>query len=367
MTAPAAPAPIRPLQEADLPAAAAFLQASAELMPQAGAAERRLNQAPEILRRLRWRLLQNPDRLPEAGLGDCLWDENGAVAGVHLVHPQRMRLAGQILPSLCSGSFFVAPSQRMQGYFLFRRFLKLRAPAHFATTCNADSGALWQKLGGVPVADSDAEVLVPIRMGPLAAEAMLRRNLPVFAGPAALAAGVVGALTGRRRRATGLVLEPCTDWERLAAVAAQHTDPEQFTAERSAAWLQWRLAAGPARDQIEVLWCRDAAGHAGYVATLRGERGRREQIRTRTLLDWVLPPTGIAWRDLLDALVERYRGDTDLISLPGALQHWLEPGTRRTLVRRFPAPQAYVCGKDAGGRPLAERAVFTNADGDSSR
>jgi len=50
-----------------------------------------------------------------------------------------------------------------------------------------------------------------------------------------------------------------------------------------------------------------------------------------------------------------------------ALQHRLEPGTRRTFVRRFPAPQAFVYGKDPGGQPLASRAAFTNADGDSSR
>ncbi|MBM4061146.1 MAG: hypothetical protein FJ265_08630 [Planctomycetes bacterium] len=355
---------IRPLAPGDLPAAAAFLERAVDAMPNVGPAELRATRAPVLLGRLRWLLLQNPAADPAAGLGDGLVDANGAIAGLHLVHPQPLRCGESPVRALCSSNFFVAPEARMQGYFLFRRFLKLPAAAHFATTCNRNSGALWQKLGGVAVPGSDAEALVVLRPGPLVEEALLRRGLGALARPANVLSRLAAPFL-RRRGPRALRLRPCVDWDRLAALAARCRPADRLTADRTAAHLQWRFAATPARGDVEVFAVAGPAGEFGYVATLRGRRGRREQIRSRTLLDVVLP-ADVPFGGVLAALGEACRSDADLLAMAGWLAAQAQPGPR-VLVRRFDAPQAFVAGRDAAGRPWAESAAFQPADGDSSR
>ena len=144
--------------------------------------------------------------------------------GLLLAFPGGFLVGDQRLLALCSGSFFVRPQARTQGLYLFKRYLS--SPGYsffFATTCNANSGALWRTLGGCAVPDSERGYLLPLRL-----EAVLpafltgRTSSRLAAGIARLVgrgADPVLKLLGRRAR---LTIEPCRDWEKLAALSRRH-------------------------------------------------------------------------------------------------------------------------------------------------
>ena len=100
---------------------------------------------PYYMKKLTWRLLDNPHRLDQVPLGQCVRGENGAILGVHLQHPTRFLLGDKRLVGLCSGDFFIDPMARIQGFFMFRQFLHApHVDFCYALTCNANSSKLWQ-------------------------------------------------------------------------------------------------------------------------------------------------------------------------------------------------------------------------------
>ena len=94
-------------------------------------------------------------------------------------HAQFYRLGDRRLLGLVRGNLHVAPTARMQGFFLLRRYMNNpKADFCFATSCNVNSAPLWVKCGAGQAPNSDIEYLYvnPDRTGPQ--EVALRKGLP---------------------------------------------------------------------------------------------------------------------------------------------------------------------------------------------
>jgi hypothetical protein len=355
---------ITAIHEVDLPHVARFLASALDAYAPASAPW----SVDVLLARLRWRLGENTARPPELELGHCLRAADGRIGGVNLVFPGWFRVGNRRLLGLGSCSFFVEASARLQGFFLFRRFLQTPGvDFYFATTCNEASGALWRKLGGRPVPDSDGSATLLLRPGPVAEELALRRRsgrvLAAMAGSIVQLATPFLALPGRGSR---LLLRPCRDWDLLAALAEQHREPERLTAERSVAFLAWRYAPTPGREAPEVLEIIGPMGSLGWLAVCRQPAaGQHRPIRRLLLLDLVADWDSLNYHGLLAALRARYAGCADILTVPGRIAR--QSGVGRPLLWRRPAgePAAYVLDRSAASPPLAEIADLNPADGDA--
>src|SRR5262249_3776170 len=153
-------------------------------------------------------------------------------------------LAGdQRLLGLCSGSFYVEHEARTLGYYLFKKHL--RSPGYsffFATTCNASSGALWEKLGGCALPDSETEYILPLRLDTTLSEFVSRRHSSVAISETARLLGacanpILRLLVSRPAR---LAIEPCQDWQKLSELFRRCRPDNLITSERSAEYLEWR-------------------------------------------------------------------------------------------------------------------------------
>jgi hypothetical protein len=357
---------IASIREGDLPDVAAFLatsEAAREAKPDA--ADR---STESIFRRLRWRLFDNPARFTD-DLGQCLRSAIGAIVGVNLSIPCWFRLGDKRLRGLCGGSFFVEAPARMQGFFLFRRFLKTAgADFVFATTCNASAGALWQKLGGTAVPDSDCRWALILNGGAMAEEIALRRR-------AGRAVAVISRMAGRlarplltpRKGRPRVSLRPCRDWNRLASLAAQNRDPSVLTCERSAPHLAWRYEQSPASEHHQVYEFADPGGNLGWLAIGRQPNsGLRKQVRNYAILDVVNPRNAAGGDSLLDALSDLYADRADRIEVPATLAHDSSLGRPRLWRRPNGFPVAYVLANEISPTKLSEVADLYLGDGDSA-
>jgi hypothetical protein len=238
---------IQPLLEKDLAEVSAFLNRSMTAMIAATRvsplAREKTGESPSDAWQdnLLW-LVDNPARRPEIPLGMILRSPEGSVAGMILTIPWFYRLKDQRLLGLAAGSFFVDSVARLQGFFLFRRYLGIPGVDFwYASSCNQQSAAIWSKSNGIQVENSDVEYLVVFRMGPLIEEAALRRQVPrPLAKSLSWAGPLAGLATAVKRPRPRLVSEPCDDWERLATIAERCRDPGRLTCERSAAYLRWK-------------------------------------------------------------------------------------------------------------------------------
>jgi hypothetical protein len=291
---------------------------------------------------------------------------DGRLGGVHLIFPARFRLGEQRLLGLGSCSFFVEPHARLQGFFLFRRFLQTPdVDFFFATTCNEASGALWRKLGGEAVPDSEATAILIQRPGPVAEELALRRRsgrlLAAVAGGLAHLATPLLELPGR---GSHLELRPCCDWDQFAWLAERHRDAARLTAERSAAYLAWRytFTANPP----EVLAIREPAGPIGWVTVSRQQdEGSRRPIRRLLLLDLIADRARLDYRGLFRALRRWYAGRADLLTLPGRIGRQCGIGRPLLWLRSGDEPAAYILDRSTGNPSLAGLADLSPADGDA--
>jgi hypothetical protein len=357
---------IASIRESHLPDVAAFLatsEAAREAKPDA--ADRSIE---SISRRLRWRLLENPARFSD-DLGQCLRSATGAIVGVNLSFPCWFRLGDQRLRGLCGGSFFVEASARMQGFFLFRRFLKTAgADFVFATTCNASAGALWQKLGGRAVPDSDCRWALILNAAPMAEELALRKRAgKTVAAMSRMTGRLAGPLFAPGKRKPRASLRPCRDWDRLASLAAQNRDPSVLTCERSAAHLAWRYEQSPALEGHHVYEFGEPGGNFGWLAVGRQPNsGLRKQIRSYAILDVVRGSPATGGDTLLDALCELYADRADRMEVPATLAGHSALGRPRLWKRPNGFPVAYVLGKEGSASKLAELADLYLADGDSA-
>lgn len=354
--------------EQDLPEVADFLVNVPRENPSTSAVERIPDTVESLLPRLRWRLAENPMRSADSKFGQCLRTQTDEIAGVCLQFPSAFRLGDDRLVGLCGGSFFVSAMARLQGLFMMLRFMKAPgADFAFSTTCNETSATLWDKLGGRPVPDSQFEYLLPIRYGPLAEEVVLRKTSSVtFANLAALPLKLVAPLLTPGHKKALAAVRPCEQWDTLASLAEQNRNPDVLTCDRSSDYLRWRFQLSPERDQTRIFCFENEAGDEGWFALRRSLRGMRRQIHTETVIDLVIPKSGIQIEAFLGTLLELRNRQTDTIVLQGRRKTWTAPGATKLRTRSFNCPHVYCSGVSANKMPLADLIELVPAMGDTS-
>lgn len=325
-------------------------------------------QRVENVNYLRWLLVDNPAREDGDELGICVRDSNGAISGVMLTLPSYFVWSEKRLRGLCSGSFYVNTEARMQGFFIFKKYLHSGGhDFYFATTCGPNSGALWSKLRGRAVPNSDSTFVLPYRAESLLDSFAENRHLhPVLATPLRSAGRVASALAGVMRKTTATWrVAPSRDWERLARLASQHRDPERITNERSARFLEWRYSRDLAdhRKEIHVFW--DHHGNEGWFALAFGLTGGGRKYRAAELLDLVWPSRTIEFREILAILVAQTVAKSDALYIRERSD--LQPfGLRQFAIRlRLPSPRCYVATAARNGGLDPSLFDFAAADGDS--
>jgi len=358
----------QPLAAAALPEAARFLYRSAQPAPAPGV-ERSFRESPlATQRRLEWLLLGNPASEAGAAPSLCVRDASGTIVGLLVAFPTVFVAGDRRLVALGSGGFFVDPQARTLGFYLFKRSLASPGYAfHFSTTCNAASGLVWRAVGAVPVPESDREYMLPLRLDVVLPSFVAGRTMRP--GLLALARAVGGAVDRVRTLVAdtrpALVVEPCRDWDKLAALARRHRRAGVITAERSAPWLEWRYGPGAPNAPFDIYVVRDRRGNEGWFSLGRITRGRHGQVRGGIVLDAVWPP-GMRCADVMrtipplvpteiDAVFFRPRVGVD----PRACGRWL-------VARRWESPSAFVI-TPRGAAPVTVSALdLVPADGEGA-
>jgi hypothetical protein len=291
---------VRPILDSDLPQLAAFLQ------------RWRANQrdevappsiTPQIERRLRWLLEENPAVRGTTPHGYCVRDNSGAIRGADVAFPWTFVANGTRLTGYCSGAFFVEPAARTLGTFLFKKYLSVRDVSFFfATTCNAESGPIWKAVGGNAVPNHDREYLFPFRLDVVLKASFKGRFRPVT-GAASHCARVLNPVAQiLARRPSGLLVTQSSDWEKLSALFYRQSQPNVLTTDRTASWLEWRYGVrGPNSAKVYIF--RDKRGHEGWFALGQFVRGTRAPIRGQILLDAVWPSDSISLGDIFPTIL----------------------------------------------------------------
>ena len=308
-----------------------------------------------IVRRLRWLLLENPVVTDNVPHGYCIRDPLGSIRGLTLCFPAAFLAADQRLLGLCSGSFFVEPEARTLGYYLFRKYLSSRGFSFFfATTCNANSGPLWRKLGGCAVPNSETEHILPLRL-----DVMLPALVSVrtSSGVASETARLLGrcanpVLRLLARQSTELTIEPSRDWQKLSELFRRHRVADWITSDRSPEFLQWRYGETSPQRPCDIYLFRDRRGNEGWFALGNVLRGRHGQIRGTVLLDAIWPQEKLSFRDIFREILRLVAGKADAIFFrprPGLdyceYSRWVIP-------RRSDPPPAFVITR-RGDPPLS--------------
>lgn len=262
--------------------------------------------AAVLAAQIRWRVFENP-ALP-AGLepGHLLVGDEGAVAGVNLGIAQRFRAGDRRLLGLCSSAFYVDAAARLQGFLMFRRLLAQRqVDLWLATTCNAESAALWERVGATPVDASRLECLLPLHA----------------------TIGRLYASAGRK-----VELEYTDDWTALEGLATLLTPAGTLTASRDAAFLRWRYGQGLAEARHRVWLASLPGGECGWIALT--QFGRRSALRLRC---WVVTdlvwPADVSATAVIMAAAARLADHGDLLAVRGDAARALD-GVRPFVVRR---------------------------------
>src|SRR5438046_9847793 len=81
----------------------------------------------------------------------------------------------------------------------------------------------------------------------------------------------------RTRNSTKLRIEPCRDWEKLAALFRRHRDADVMPTDRSAVFLQWRYGWNAPNQPFDIRMFRDPRAHERWFALRRVTRGRQRQ------------------------------------------------------------------------------------------
>jgi len=362
---------LQPVLGSVLPEVARFLHSREARREQRSPIERLVREdALSSERRLRWLLVENP--LAEAGrhYGLCIREASGGIAGLLLSFPSAFLAGDQRLLGVGSGSFFVEPQARTLGFYLFKRYLNTPGySVFFSTTCNADSGALWRRLGACAVPNSESGYILPLDL-----EVMLPAFLAgrTSSAVAAAIARVVGRRADRvlrvlgRRSSTAFAVDPCRDWEKLAALFRRHRSAHWITTDRSAAFLEWRYGPSSPSQLVDIWVFRDPRGNEGWFSVGNTIRGRQGQIRGGVLLDAIWPRERMSFRDILPTIRQCVASTADAIFFQSRLGVDYGDCSRWIIPYRLGAPQIFAMARK-GDAPLAIASLdLVPADGDSA-
>ena len=322
-----------------------------------------------IERHLRWFLLGNPLTCDESQHGFCIRDSSGVIQGLTLCFPGAFLAAESRLLGLGSGSFFVEPQARTAGFYLFKKYLGSRGYAFFfATTCNANSAALWVQMGGCPVLNCTPEYVLPFRLDALlpelAAGTGLNGAIPALARKVGRWANPI--LRFFERGSPELTIAPCQDWRKLADLFYRHRSKDWITTDRSVEFLQWRYSQSAGLYSSDVYVFRDKRGNEGWFALGAMARGRLGRIRASVLLDAIWPREKMSFSDIFPGIAQLAATQADALFLrprPG-----IDRGecSRWIIRRRWAPPSAFAITRK-GGPPLAVPSLdLVSADGDGA-
>lgn len=287
----------------DLPAVAALLESE---VPAYGGMRKT---AAEFLLRLRWLLLENPDR-GDFPAGWVLESKDGQLSGVHLSVPRMFSGAGCPLPVFFSCYYFVKQEARgMESLGLFLSYRKLAAQGILmASSANGNSAPLWQKLGGKALTGTECEWLLPLHLLPLAEETLFRR----FGWKLKLA-GASPEITLSAPPASGPVRWLSTENEITAAAVRPQTDGPLLPV-RSPEWLRWKFGPGAAGGIRLYRW--DGGRAPVFVAVAPSLRGRRGQIRCLQIVDaW--STAAADGKEILKDMAALHKKDADALTIRG--------------------------------------------------
>ena len=252
---------------------------------------------------------------------------------------------------------------------MLRRFLN--TPGFdfvYANSCNAQSGALWAKCGGLMVPESDVEYLLPITLGPLAEEWAIRRGWSMGLARALRTAGApMNLITRMRLPATRLKVDYCVDFERLAAIAERCLNPRFLQAEHSVPYLKWVYGGISSSLKLKdneraIFRFTNPAGAEGWFSVYFSPRGRHGQIRSVRLLDVVWPDEQMSFADVLGALVAVAKSGCDLVSIRGRVGLGLRDGELGLRQRSLIAPEGFLFSKTPPTADLIKLADLPFAD-----
>jgi hypothetical protein len=324
---------------------------------------------PNTERHLQWLLVDNPLATAAAGHSLCLRDASGVIMGLLLAFPAALLAGDRRLVGLGSGGFFVEPPARTMGFYLFKRHLNSPGSAFFlSTTCNANSAALWKALGACAVPNSDTEYVLPLSLEVLLPALLAGRTSSALAAKGARLFGRCAKplLQLLARKSATLAIEPCRDWEKLAALFRRHRPADLITTDRSAAFLQWRYGCSAPNRPFDLCVFRDRLGHEGWFALGTIRRGRQGQIRGSVLLDAVWPREAMSFADILPAIVPVAASRADAIYLQprprldyGDCSRWLIPW-------RLEAPKNFVVTPRRAASLAVDALDLVSADGDGA-
>lgn len=311
---------------------------------------------------LRWFLFENPAALPDVPPGWIGRDPDGRIVGAEHCVPQRFRCGDDVFTLLHGGGFYVNQTHRGLGMLLMRRYLAQGDRyAHFSTTMNQVSGAIFERCGGYPIAGSDRELIGVLRWSPVVEEVLAQRlGSPGVARVLAAVAALRPAAVRGRARGT---LHSVASVEEVKDVAA--AVPQEYarviTALRDPDFLHWRYFEGP--DTSRELLLYESPGGRCLVGVNLRPRGRRGQARALSVLDlWgEIPAEETA--DVARLLAARYRGRADLIAFRGLLDARQRALRSAGFVSRDLPRATGVCIDRAGRLPTRDW-YLVPADGD---
>jgi len=329
---------------------------------------------PLAIERLSWILLENPARAPGDPLGWLLRTPSGEVAGCTCCAPQKFCFGQTTFTLMMANSFYVDDQYRGSGTSIFMKYLQLgRRYPLFVSSANPTVAAMWQKLGGYALGNSDHEMIGILRWPPVVAESVYRKTASDVMAKvtakftAAVAFPWFASQWSRTQRQliSGKLegkLLPLETPEEAARVCAQHHS-DKITSCRDAPFLKWRYFSHSAPTTRLFAFCPRDGDKQFMVAVLLQNRGYKQQVRTLHVLDiWgeadpnlypaVAACLGVEYRERMDMLVFR--------CLDVARQQALT--AKGCKVRPFAAPIAWCV--DKYGLLPAKTWYFVPADGD---
>ncbi|HAI11925.1 MAG TPA: hypothetical protein DCM28_09490 [Phycisphaerales bacterium] len=302
---------------------------------------------------------------PTGQFGLKLCDDN-TICGSLLFFPQIYRFQNQTYRALGSGSFFVDPNARMQGFFMFRKYLASKNyDFYFGNTCNTNSIALWKNCKGVVVPNSDIEYLIILKPAAVFEELVLRKNKP-WLSPVARTAGLLAGCLTRWRRDIGLKVSTAESHQQLAQIADEVCPLDLMTADRSVDYLQWHypdLNSQSKNNQPQVFVFSDQNGPQGWFAIDYGQRGLRQQINAARILDVVWARKQYSFKQILHVIASTLDKPTDLLSIRARPDITLDAKFPHAYQRQLPAPESAVLSKsDIGSEQLNMIVSFATVD-----
>ena len=346
---------IQPVFSAALPDVASFLRRWHDNQAEDSSDQQPIREdSVSIERRLRWLLIENPVVAEDSTHGFCIRDHLGIIRGLCLSFPAAFLAGDQRALGLCSGSYFVEPQARTLGYYLFKKYLS--SPGYrffFATTCNVSSGALWGKLGGRAVPNSETEHILPLRLDVMLPAFLAKRTSSKVASGIARIFGRCAnpILQLLARQSEELTIEPCQDWEKLSKLFHRHRSPDWIASDRSPEFLQWRYGQTSPHYPCDIYLFRDKRGNEGWFGLGNMICGQRGQFRGSILLDAIWPRKRVSFRDILPEIIRLVADEADAIFFRP------QPGldycqcSRWIVQRRLEAPRVFVITRK-GAPPL---------------